>query len=388
MLRRRRKQKVVPDVPSVDAEAMAGTNTVNRPQSLFGKRVGFMRDLKINTILLAFLALIGAGFVIFILREMLLAVVVAVTFSLLFKPMVRWLRFRGVPLPACVLIVMLCVLGILMLLGFILFTGVQSVVIAAPRYQVRLNQILQDITVFIDSSSRQLGRAGPSFNLADEIQFSSVAAFLAGSVGTVLSFFENMVLILLFLVFLLSGSEEFQEKIARAFSSEDSLRVTGVLTQINTQVRRYIIVKTLINIGVGLLTAVIMLAFGIDFALLIGLLTFFLNYIPNFGALIATVLPVSVTLLQTGSLGLTAAITGLLIVAHSIIGNFVEPELLGRSLRLSPLLVLISLIFWGWMWGIIGAVLAVPITSILKIICQNVESLRPLAILMSDTAER
>ncbi len=74
---------------------------------------------------------------------------------------------------------------------------------------------------------------------------------MAGSVGSVLSFLENMVLILLFLVFLLSGSEEFQAKIARAFSSEDSLRVTGVLTQINTQVRRYIVVKTLINIGVG-----------------------------------------------------------------------------------------------------------------------------------------
>ncbi len=347
-----------------------------------------MSGSRINTVFLAFLAIVAAGFVIYILREILLAVVVAAVFSLLFKPLVRSLRYRGVPLPVCVLIVLFSVVGIVGILGVILFTGVQGVVEAAPRYQERMYQLLLDITGFIETTSRTLGREAGSFNLADELQFSAVASFMAGSLGTVLDFFEDMVLILLFLVFFLSGSEEFQAKIARAFSSEHSLRVTGVLTQVNTQVRRYIIMKSLINIAVGLLTTLVMLAFGIDFALLIGLLTFFLNYIPNFGALVATGLPMIVTLLQTGSLGLTAVVTGLLIVAHNLIGNLIEPKLLGRSLGLSPLLVLISLIFWAWMWGIVGAVLALPITSIIKIICQNVESLRPLAVLMSDTAEK
>jgi AI-2 transport protein TqsA len=387
MLRRRHK-KAPPELPGSGVHEGTEARIVEHTQDFSGEGDEEMKNLKLNTIFLAFLALIGAGFVIFILREMLLAVVVAVIFSLLFKPMVRHLRFRGVPLAACVLIVLLCVIGILGLLGFILFTGVQGVVEAAPRYQERLNQILQDATGFIEAASRRLGRGNASFNWSDEFKFSSVATFMAGSVGSVLSFLENMVLILLFLVFLLSGSEEFQAKIARAFSSEDSLRVTGVLTQINTQVRRYIVVKTLINIGVGVLTAVVMLLFGVDFALLVGLLTFFLNYIPNFGALIATIMPIIVTLLQTGSFGLTALVAGLLIVGHSLIGNLVEPKLLGKSLRLSPLLVLISLIFWGWMWGVMGAVLAVPITSIIKIICQNVEPLRPLAVLMSDTVEK
>lgn len=387
MLRRRRK-KPAPDVSTTGGQDAAGAVIVDYTQALFGGGDEEMNNSKMNTAFLAFLALIAAGFVIFILREILLAVVVAVVFSLLFKPMMRSLRFRGVPLPVCVLIVLLCVLGILTILGFILFTGVQGVVEAAPRYQQRLHQLLQEVTVFIQTSSQKLGKGEQSFNLADQIQFSSVATFMAGSVGSVVNFFENMVLILLFLIFLLSGSEEFQAKIARAFSSEDSLRVTGVLTQINTQVRRYIVIKTLINIGVGLFTAAVMLIFGVDFALLIGLLTFFLNYIPNFGALLATVMPIMITLLQTGSFGLTAAVAGLLIVGHSIIGNLIEPKLLGKSLRLSPLLVLVSLIFWAWMWGIVGAVLAVPITSIIKIICQNVEPLHPLAVLMSDTVEK
>lgn len=387
MLRRRRK-KGAPDSSSARLHEAEGTVVVDHTQAFFGEEAEQVNNLKLNTIFLAFLALIGAGFVIFILREMLLAVVVAVIFSLLFKPMMRSLRFRGVPLPACVLIVLLCVVGILGLLGLILFTGVQGVVEAAPQYQARLNEIMHEATGFIENSARKLGKGDYSFSLADQLQFSSVATFMAGSVGSVLNFLENMVLILLFLIFLLSGSEEFQAKISRAFSSEDSLRVTGVLTQINTQVRRYIVVKTLINIGVGLFTAAVMLVFGIDFALLVGLLTFFLNYIPNFGALIATVMPILVTILQTGSWGKTIAVAAILIVGHSVIGNLIEPKLLGRSLRLSPLLVLISLIFWGWMWGILGAVLAVPITSIIKIICQNVEPLRPLAVLMSDTVEK
>jgi AI-2 transport protein TqsA len=386
MLRRRRK-KAAPEA-FAPVQEDAETRVVDHTRAFFGGGGEEMNNSKLNTVFLAFLALIGAGFVVYILRDMLLAVVVAVIFSLLFKPMVRSLRFRGVPLAACVLIVLFCVVGILGLLGLILFSGVQGIVEAAPRYQERLNDILHQSTAFIEEFSRKLGKDGSSFNVADEIQFSSVASFMAGSLGTVLDFFENMVLILLFLIFLLSGSEEFQAKIARAFSSENSLRVTGVLTQINTQVRRYIVMKTLINIGVGLLTAGVMLIFGIDFALLVGLLTFFLNYIPNFGALIATVMPILVTLLQTGSFGLTALVAGILIVAHNLIGNLIEPRLLGRSLRLSPLLVLISLIFWGWMWGFMGAVLAVPITSIIKIICQNVEPLRPIAVLMSDTAEQ
>jgi AI-2 transport protein TqsA len=349
--------------------------------------VGVAKDARTQTFFLGFLALIAAGFVIFILREMLLAVVVAVVFSLLFKPLMQFLRDKGFPLWLCVLIVLLCVVGIFALLGLILFTGVESVVEAAPRYQERMNQLVRDASALIQSTARNIGRGGEDLNLADELQFASVAAFLAGSVGSVLDFLENMFLIILFLVFLLSGSEEFQGKIARALSSENSRRVSGVLTQINTQVRRYIVMKTLINIGVGILTTVILLAFGVDFALLIGLLTFFLNYIPNFGALIATVLPMAVIILQFESFGLMALITGLLIVAHNLIGNLLEPKLLGKSLRLSPLLVLGALIFWGWMWGILGAVLAVPITSIIKIICQNVEPLRPVAVLMSDTVE-
>lgn len=382
MLRRRRKT-VIPDASAGES---AGTHIIDHTQALFVVSNEEVNNSKLNTIFLAFLALLGAGFVIYILRDMLLAVVVAVIFSLLFKPMMRSLRFRGVPLAVCVLIVLLCVVGIFGLLGLILFSGVQGVVEAAPRYQERLNQVLVQLNAFIEESSRRLGKEGTSFNWADQLQFTSIASFLAGSVGSVLNFLENVVLILLFLIFLLSGSEEFQVKISRAFSSEDSLRLTGVLSQINTQVRRYIVVKTLINIGVGLLTSAVMFVFGIDFALLVGLLTFFLNYIPNFGALIATVMPIVVTMLQTGSFGLTAVVAGLLIVGHNLIGNLIEPKLLGRSLRLSPLLVLISLIFWGWMWGIMGAVLAVPITSIIKIICQNVEPLRPLAVLMSDTA--
>jgi predicted PurR-regulated permease PerM len=385
MLRPRRKRTAA-DPPEREPEGAGGAGGPEEAPGIPAERAGAPSP-HLNTVLLAFLALIAAGFVMYILRDMLLAVVIAVIFSLLFKPVVQALRRRRIPLAVCIVIVMLCVVVILGMLSFILFTGVEAVVEAAPRYQERLNRIIQDINSFAQSTVQRYSNGDQSIDWSETVQLSAVATFLAGSVGSVLGLIESMVLILLFLIFLLSGSEVFQGKIARAVPSDQYLRVAGVLTQVNVQVRRYIVMKTLINIAVGLLTTLILLAFGVDFPLLIGVLTFFLNYIPNIGALIATVLPIFVALLQFESFGLTAVIAGLLIVAHNVIGNLVEPKLLGKSLRLSPLLVLISLLFWGWMWGVMGAVLAVPITSMIKIICENVEPLRPIAVMMSDTAE-
>jgi predicted PurR-regulated permease PerM len=144
----------------------------------------------------------------------------------------------------------------------------------------------------------------------------------------------------------------------------------------------------MINLMVGAVTVIVLLLFGVDFAFFIGVLTFFMNYIPNFGALLATVFPVVVSLLQFESFGLTLILTAVLVVIHNIIGNFIEPKMMGSNLHLSPLAVLLSLIFWGWLWGVWGAVLAIPVISLIKIVCENIKPLRPIAILISSIPEK
>jgi predicted PurR-regulated permease PerM len=128
---------------------------------------------------------------------------------------------------------------------------------------------------------------------------------------------------------------------------------------------------------------VILLIFGVDFALLWGFLAFLLNFIPNIGSIVAVILPILIALLQFDSASTALILLVLLMTTQMIMGNVIEPKMMSFSLDLSPLLVLVALIFWGWIWGIWGMILAVPIMSILKIVFENVEALKPIGIVMS-----
>jgi predicted PurR-regulated permease PerM len=138
---------------------------------------------------------------------------------------------------------------------------------------------------------------------------------------------------------------------------------------------------------VGIITTLIFLAYGIDFAILWGILTFILNYIPNIGSLIATLGPVIIGLLQYGFGFTVISLAVILLIVHNIIGSVIEPHYLGRRMDLSPVFVLFSLIFWGWIWGIVGMFLAVPIAASMKILFSNIQPLKPLAVLMGSKAE-
>lgn len=339
---------------------------------------------KVITALLTVIVLIAVVFVLYVLYDVLLPLVLAALLSLLFKPIVHALRNRGVPLALCIIVVLLCVAGLIGLMYAIIASGIQNMVVQAPHYQQSLNRIFQSGMDFVESTMRRFGGSGAKSQLSDSFQLSSITKFLATGAGSVLTLAMNLVLTVLFLIFLLLGSEDFASKISRAFSTENSARVSEVLYQINREVRQYLMTKTLINLIVGAVTVVVLLLFNVDFAFFIGVLTFFLNYIPNFGSLLATVLPAIVSLLQYESLGLTLGLVAVLVVIHNIIGNLVEPKLMGSNLHLSPLAILLSLIFWGWVWGVWGMVLAIPVISMVKIVCENVKPLRPIAVLISS----
>jgi predicted PurR-regulated permease PerM len=133
---------------------------------------------------------------------------------------------------------------------------------------------------------------------------------------------------------------------------------------------------------------VLLAMFGVDFALLWGFLTFVAHYIPHVGAVVSVGLPALFVFLQFDSTGRALLVAVLNFALQFLIGNVIEPRIMGTSLDLSPVLVLISLIFWGWLWGAWGMILAVPITSTIKIVCANLEALHPLSILMSSSAEK
>jgi predicted PurR-regulated permease PerM len=142
--------------------------------------------------------------------------------------------------------------------------------------------------------------------------------------------------------------------------------------------------KTIISLGTALVGMGILVLFGVDFVIICGLFIFLLNFIPNIGSVIASLFPLLLCFLEFGLSWKLPLLAACMVGLQMLFGNVLEPMLMGKGLNLSPLVVLLSLIFWGWVWGIIGMVLAVPLTATLKIIFEEIDTLRPIAILMSQ----
>jgi predicted PurR-regulated permease PerM len=180
------------------------------------------------------------------------------------------------------------------------------------------------------------------------------------------------------------GRENLVRNISLAFPGKRSDTIIRMMENINRGIQKYFLVKTLISLGIGLLATLVLIIFDVDFAWVWGLLAFLLNFIPNIGAVIATIPPILVAIFQYGGFLPAIWIALILTLSHVIWGNILEPAFMGKSLNISPLVIIISLIFWGYIWGPVGMVLAVPISSTILIFCSNIESLKPISILIAE----
>jgi predicted PurR-regulated permease PerM len=147
------------------------------------------------------------------------------------------------------------------------------------------------------------------------------------------------------------------------------------------------LIKTLISSGTGVLTGVACAILGIKFAVLWGVLAFFLNYIPYIGSLVAVIMPIILSIFQFPHSYIPILAAVLLLTIQFFMGSYLDPEMMGNRFNLSPIMIIISLFFWSYVWGVIGAFLAVPILAVIKIVLQNIESFKFIAILMSKKAE-
>lgn len=220
-----------------------------------------------------------------------------------------------------------------------------------------------------------------SFSQTD---FKPLGVMVQRMSGSFFSFLGDTMWVLLFLIFLMAEREGFPRRLMRSLGRENSTPILDALGRINTSVQHYLGLKTAISALTGFLVSISLMIFGIHFALLWGVLAFALNFIPNIGSLISVAPPVAITLFQTGSVTKTLVVAGVLISIQVVVGNVLEPKVMGQGLNLSPLVVLLSLLFWGWMWGIPGMLLSVPLTAAIKIGMEQLESTRPVARMMAD----
>jgi AI-2 transport protein TqsA len=343
-----------------------------------------MRDTKLIVIFLGLLAFIAVGFVLHILEPVLVPFVLAVFLSRIFSPLVAALRRRRVPAALAILLVLILVSIVIVIFSAVLYSSAQSFTEAMPRYQERLKGLLAEGSGWLAASFPWLQSQIQHYQWDKALEISSVTGVVAGMVGSFLVLFNDGFLVLLFLVFMLSGSEAFPHKLRRAFAPEHAERLGTVMRDIEEETRRYLLMKTVINLVTGMAVAILLAAFGVDFPLFWGLVTFLAHYIPSLGAVLSVGLPAIFLFLQF-SPGMALLIALLNAALQFTVGNVIEPRVMGESMNLSTLLVLLSLIFWGWLWGPWGMILSVPITSMIKIVCEHVEPLRPLAVLMSGS---
>jgi predicted PurR-regulated permease PerM len=214
---------------------------------------------------------------------------------------------------------------------------------------------------------------------------SRIRNVFRSAVGNFLEFLTATFVVLIYTIFLIAERVSLPGRVARAFGEERAKNIMTVVESINRAVHDYIALKTLVSLLQGVLSFVVLASFGVDFAVMWGVLIFLFNFIPYIGSFVAVSVPIVLSFLQFAEEPWKPlVITVLLLLIQRVVDNFIEPRLTGHKLGVSPLLVLLSLAFWGWLWGVVGMILAVPLTVIFKIILENIRETKPLATLMSN----
>ncbi len=297
---------------------------------------------------------------------------------------------RFTPHWLCYLFAFAFIVSIFVLLIEIVRGNVESLISAAPLYEERLRQVTQD-------GIRRLSEAGaiPEDFIGGVDQLRSAALSMINPVlsevgSAVRSLTGSFVTVFLYTIFMLVERGRIFKKINILSKEVEQRRaVNETIRDIGALVRQYISVKTVANLVTATVSYFIMLFIGVDFAGFWALLIFAFNFIPIVGAISAISLPVILSLVQPEGGGLqTAGLTlALLVGAEQTMSSAIEPRLIGKSLNLSPLVILLSLAVWGALWGFAGMLLAVPITVTIMIILAQFESTRPIAVLLSDSGE-
>ncbi|MCG6920219.1 MAG: AI-2E family transporter [Acidobacteria bacterium] len=310
-------------------------------------------------------------------QSILIPVLLALLLAILCTPAVFWLRRHRVPTVAAVLLVVLVLLGVFTVFGFVVGGSVNGFMEAAPRFQERIDDLGTSLGEWLDAHGVEVGKIDTS----DVFQPGSLIAFLGRGLTALLSTVSSTFVVTLILVFMLLEAAGLPVKVRAAMGTADA--DLGRFTKAAREIQKYLGIKTAISAVTGLLIGTWVAVLGLDFAMTWGFLAFLLNFIPNIGSIIAAVPAVLLALVQLGLAKAILVAAGFLVV-NVVLGNIVEPQLMGRTLGMSTLVIFLSLVFWGWLWGPVGMFLSVPLTMILKIGMENSRDLRQVAIMLDS----
>lgn len=301
----------------------------------------------------------------------------AIFIALICAPSVAWLSQRGVPVGIAIVLIVLAIVLSATLMGTLVGTSIVDFREDLPLYERRLLETFSGLQEW-------LAERGVNFNLSDwrdNVNPSAVMQLAGNTLASIGNLTTNGVMILITVVFILAEQVRFRDKLAQARNvPSESLFAIGRFTD---SVHRYLGLKTLTSLVTGVLVGLTLWLLGIEYPMMWALLTFLLNYVPTIGSILAAAPPVLLALVQIGPL--TAVIAAAVqVLINVVIGNIVEPRLMGRGLNLSPLVVFLSLVFWGWVLGPVGMLLSVPLTILVKIALENDPDTRWLGVMLGE----
>lgn len=370
-------------------------------QSSIGRRLdssAFLQRLRIATY--AAILFVLAIHLLREFREILQPLFLAVFLGFLMHPVHRWLIGRGIPsILAYGIILAVVILGFLGF-GSVVYANVAELVrdeAKLRRYANRLDGIVTRITGYMQTE----GKTEPDDDAKDKrvddkkgtgrtelAKWLSPERLIAPAVVVFRQLQDSFAwagLVFLFVVFLIAEKVTFPHRLELAFGPGHGERIMAIVESINRAISQYVAVKTLVSALAGLLSYAVLAGLGVELAASWSLLIFLFNYIPYVGSLIACALPIVLSFLQfEDEIFRPILVAVALIGIQQIIGNWVEPRMAGQRLDVSPMLIVLSLTFWWAVWGIFGAILAVPLLVIVRIILDNIPETRPIATLMSN----
>lgn len=356
-----------------------------------------------------FIVVIGLTIIGIVLKELsniFIPFVIAYLLFFVFAPFNSVLKRIKIPLFAIILLDII--------ITFLFSWGVSKIIIDSflsfsenlPIYESKLNAI-------VSSTSASIGITDPfltKFSFQNILSRINYQALVGGVFTSTFSVMGNILFILFFFVFVVSGHDSLYEVIKRRYveikskikikklreeipaednddlsnksventiteiKSNEGAKISETFKSITQQIQKYVITKMGMNLGAGVTIGIVLSVFGLDFAIIWGVFVFLFNFIPTIGSAIALIAPVLMALIQSGSLSYALLITVLIAGLQTVFFNLLEPMIIGKRLNLNPIVILFSVLIWGYIWGIVGMLLSVPLTAIIKIVISNSES--------------
>lgn len=339
--------------------------------------------------MLLILTIVAAFAVLREVSNLLIPLALAGLLTILDLPLVNFLAKRKVPRPIITILVAAVTLVVLVLVVDLITGTVDQLIEDIDSLAAQFNDR-------VESAITWAGSRIPSLNidsLREEVnsllsprQVASAVVPVLGSLVT--SVGSPFLLFLVYYVILLSGATGYGRWVAYVVGEDPDGETRRVWEQTEESIAAYMGIKTLISLGTGLVTWLVCMAFGLQFALFWGFLAFLLNYIPSIGSLVAVIVPSLMAIIQFDSVGLLIGFVSALAALQVTIGSLIDPMIMGNRLRLNTVTVIFGLLFWGYIWGIPGMLLSVPLMVLVRLLLERSEDLAIIARIMGNAAKQ